>query len=105
MDGLEAKKESLLSQLEVQSITDEQIMGITAFAAQVAKDLATLREAEEKGKELPELKIAVYHAKRKLLAMLDVQLTLFVEDGKKKGRITAKFCPDGEVLSLELSSL
>lgn len=97
---LEKRQSDLLAEFEGKSLTDEQIEGITAFALQVANDMATLREAEAKGKDMPELKAAVYEEKRKLLALLDVQVTLFVKDGKKKARIVAKYCPDGEELSL-----
>ncbi len=41
-----------------------------------------------------------YEAKRKLLAVLDLQVTLFVVDGKRKAKITARYCPEGEVLSV-----
>lgn len=101
LDGLEVKKTELLEQLETKSITEEQIMGIIAFMAQVAEDLETLREAERKGEDRPELKKAVFEAKRKLLAMLDVQVVLFVENGRRTGKITAKMCPDGDTVSLE----
>lgn len=100
LDGLEKRKVELLAQLEEKSMTDEQITSIVAYAAQVAEDMATLREAEEKGQDRPELKAAVYEAKRRLLAILDVQVTLFVEDDKRKARMTAKYRPDGEVFEL-----
>ncbi len=97
LDGLENRKDKLLSQLEEKSITDEQIISTTDFALQVAEDMATLREAETR----PEFKKAVYEAKRRLLAVLDVQVTLFARDGKRKARIEAKYCPDGDVLPIE----
>ncbi len=97
---LERRKRDLLALLEEKSLTDEQIIGTAAFAAQVAEDMATLREAEARGQDMPELRQAVYEAKRRLLALLDVQVTLFVRDGKKMARIVAKYCPDGEELSL-----
>jgi site-specific DNA recombinase len=98
LDGLEKRKVDLFSQLEEKSLTEEQIIGIAAFAAQVAEDMATLREAEAQGQDRPELKQAVFEAKRRLLAVLDVQITLFVRDGQKKAKITAKYCPEGQVL-------
>ena len=52
---------------------------------------------EEKGQDRPELKQAVFEAKRRLLAVLDVQVTLFVENGRKMIRLAAKYCPDGDV--------
>ncbi len=105
LDGLEKRKADLLAQLEEKSLTNEQIIGIAAFAAQVAEDMATLREAEARGRDDPELKAAVYEEKRKLLAILDVQVTLFVKAGRQKARITAKYCPDGEVLSVVSSGI
>lgn len=100
LDGLEAKQARLQAEIETHSLTEEQIMGITVFIDQVTKDLATLREAEAHGKDLPELRLAVYEAKRRLLAMLDVQVTLFIEGGKRKAKVTAKVCPDGDTLEL-----
>ncbi|HLG90596.1 MAG TPA: recombinase family protein [Candidatus Saccharimonadales bacterium] len=102
---LEKRQSDLLAQFEGKSLTNEQIIGLVTFASQVADDMATLREAEAKGKDMPELKAAVYEAKRRLLALLDVQVTLFVRDGKKKARIVAKYCPDGEELSVELGNI
>lgn len=101
LDELESRKAKLLAQLEAKTVTEEQITNITTFMAQVAQDLETLREAEAQGEDLPELKIAVHEAKRRLLAMLDVQVTLFVEDDKRKARVTAKVCPDGVILSVQ----
>lgn len=98
---LEKRKADLLTQLEEKSLTDERIMGITAFAAQVAEDMAIVREAEAAGQDRPDLKAAVYEEKRRLLAILDVQVTLFTEDGKRKARITAMYCASGKVLSVE----
>lgn len=106
LDGLEKRKAELLDQLKEKTLTDEEIMGLTTFALQVANDMATLREAEAKGLDLPELKAAVYEAKRRLLAMLDVQVTLFVKNGKRKARITAKYCPNGDkALSVEVDNI
>jgi len=35
------------------------------------------------------------------IEMLEVQVTFFVEGGKKKAKVTAMFYPDGEVLSVD----
>lgn len=102
---LEKRKVDLLSQFEEKSLTDDQITGLIAYASQVAEDMATLREAEARGLDMPELKQAVYEEKRRLLGMLDVQVTLFVEDGKKKGRITAKYRPNEDVLTVEFGAI
>jgi site-specific DNA recombinase len=104
LDGLEKRKADLLTQLEDKSLTDEQIIGITEFAAQVADDMTKLRQLEFEGQNNLELKKAVYEAKRKLLAVLDLQVTLFVEDGKRKARITAKYCPEGEILTVDVGN-
>lgn len=88
--------------MEEASITDEQIEGTLAFAAQVSQDIETLREAEAKGVDHPELKEAVYNGKRKLLAMLAVKVILFLENNERRAKISAKMCPDGnKVLSVE----
>lgn len=106
LDGLEKRRAELLDQLKEKTLTDEEIMGLTTFALQVADVMATLREAEAKGLEMPELKTAVYEGKRRLLALLDVQVTLFVRDGKRKAEITAKYCPDGDkALSVEAGNI
>lgn len=104
LNELEKRKANLLSQFEEKSLTDEQITGTVAFASQVADDMQRLRELEEKGQDDQELKNAVYEAKRRLLAILDVQVTLFVLDGKKKARIDAKYCPNGDVFSIDLDN-
>jgi hypothetical protein len=97
LNGLENRKTDLLAEPEEKSPTDEQIMGVADFTAQVAEDMATLREAEEKGQNRPEPKQVVFEAKRRLLAVLDVQVTLFVENRRKMIRLAAKYCPDGDV--------
>lgn len=97
---LEKRQSDLLAEFEGKSLTDEQIIGLAAFALQVADAMATLREAEAQGLDISELKETVYEGKRRLLAMLDLQVTLFVRDGKRRARIVAKYCPDGEELSL-----
>lgn len=104
LNELEKRKANLLAQFEDKSLTDEQIIGTVAFASQVADDMQRLRELEAQGQDDQELKEAVYEAKRRLLAVLDVQITLFLLDGKKKARIDAKYCPDGDVLPLELGN-
>lgn len=101
LKGLGKRKADLLAELQEKSLTDEEITGTVAFAAQVAEDMATLREAEAKGIDNPALKAAVREEKRKLLAILNVQVTLFVEDGERKARITAKYCVNGKVLTVE----
>lgn len=101
---LEKRRGELLTDLEEKTLTDEQIMGLNVFRKQVLKHIEIIREAEAKGLEVPELRQAVFEEKRKLLAILDVQVTLYVEDGRKKGDITAKFFPKGEVLSVELGT-
>ncbi|MBI1879323.1 MAG: recombinase family protein [Chloroflexi bacterium] len=102
---LEKRQRDLLAELEEKSLTDEQIIGTVAFAAQVAEDMATLREAEAKGIDNPELKAAVYEEKRKLLAILDVQVTLFVEDGERKAKITAIYYAGEKVLTVEAGTI
>lgn len=102
LNGLEKRKAELLTELEDKSLTEEQIMGTVAFAFQVAEDMDKLRKLEAMGQDNPQLKAAVYESKRRLLAILDVQVTLFVEDGRKKAKMTAKYCPDG--LTVELDS-
>jgi site-specific DNA recombinase len=92
---LKARKAKLLAQLEVKDLTDQQITSIIRSARRTARDMKTLRTAEHEGVATPELRQRVYEGKRKLLAQLDVQVTLFVENGKRKALLTAKFCPEG----------
>ncbi|MBN1991466.1 MAG: recombinase family protein [Anaerolineae bacterium] len=97
LDGLKQRKAELVAQLEDKSLSDEQIMSLTAYAGQVADDMATLREAEAEGQNNPELKQAVHEGKRRLLALLNLQVTLFTENGQRKAKIIAKYCPEGEI--------
>ncbi len=99
---LNKRKADLLIELEEKSLTDEQIMGTVAFAAQVADDMDKLREMEARGQDNPEIRQDVFRAKRRLLAVLDVQVTLYVEEGHKKARMTAKYCPEGTVLQVDV---
>lgn len=101
LNGLEKRKAELLAELEDKSLTEEQIMGTVAFAFQVAEDMDKLRKLEAMGQDNPQLKAAVYESKRRLLAILDVQVTLFVEDDRKKAKMTAKYCPDGLTVELD----
>lgn len=94
----------MLAGLEEKTLSDEEIIGLSAFIDQVVHNLEIIRQAEARGLDVPELKTAVFEEKRKLLAVLDVQVRLYVENGRKKGDITAKFCPNGEVLSVGLDN-
>jgi site-specific DNA recombinase len=104
LNGLEVKKAGLLAQLEGESLAEQQINNIVRFAYQVYQDMKALRQAEQEGNATPELRLKVFDAKRKLLEFLDVQITLFIQDGKRKGVMTAKFCAEGEPFMVELDN-
>lgn len=101
---LEAKKAGLLAQLEKESLTEQQINNIVRFAYQVYRDMKALRQAEREGNATPELRLKVFEAKRKLLELLDVQITLTILNGQRKGVMTAKFCAEGESFMVELNN-
>ncbi len=94
LDELEKRRNSLQEKLETKSITDEQIISLTELAAQVAADLEAIR--------------GNFEAKRRLLELLDVQVTFFADNLAKrqrkagrKVRVTAKFCLKGKVIAVE----
>jgi site-specific DNA recombinase len=104
LDTLEARKSNLLAQLEVKTLTEVQIQSLFRFAYKIARDIAALRKTEMSGNATPELKLKVFDAKRKLLELMDVQVTLVIRDGKRKGVMTAKFCAEGENFIVELDN-
>ncbi len=96
LDELDRRREALQEKLKTKSLTDEQVMSLVEFARMVAADLETVRARPE--------------AKRKVLEMLDVQVTFFadnVEDKHKKKvtgrkiRVTIKLCALDKTLSVE----
>ena len=66
---LETERNDLAAQLEAQTITDEQVTTITEFAQEVACGL------EEADRDL--------EARRQIIELLDVKVTLALEDGEK----------------------
>lgn len=69
IQALEKEGDALASRLEARTLTPEQVMSIQRFAAEIAEGL------EEAETDL--------EAKRRILDMLEVQVTLTIEDGKK----------------------
>jgi site-specific DNA recombinase len=69
LDHLEAQRNFLTKQLTTRSLSDEQIQGVKAFAAEISQDLQTFRQDFE-GRSL-------------LIKMFDVRVTLKVEDNIK----------------------
>ena len=67
--ALQKERLSLVAYLEVQTLTDDQIQSIRAFAAEVAEGL---KAAEED-----------FQMQRRIIEELDVQATLAIEDGQK----------------------
>lgn len=76
LDSLEAKQNELTGQLEVTSITDEQIKEIKEFAASLADGLADIRDD--------------FESKREIIARLDVRATTLIIGGMKVVDVTAK---------------
>lgn len=98
LDSLEEKKAAYKKRLEVEDISDEQIMGLVEFTSQVATDLATLKGQES---DDPKIKIMIFEAKRLLIEKLNIHVELFRLNGQEKVKITAKIKPKGVVLSIE----
>lgn len=76
IDGLKAERQDILSKIETESVTDEQINTSVEFAIQMAKDWDTI------SKNFP--------SKRDFVDLLNVQVILMCVDGKRKGLLTAK---------------
>lgn len=83
LDELENRKKDLSSQLNRESITDEQIIHIKAFMAMIAADW------EEISRD--------FNGKQTLLEWLDIQARIVVEEGQQvvyvRGKITAGEVP------------
>jgi len=69
LDHLEAQRNFLTNQLATRSLSEEQIRDLKAFAAEISKDLQTFRQD--------------FEARSLLINMLDVKVTLQVEDDIK----------------------
>ena len=67
--ALERERDGLADQIEAQMLTNEQILSVQDFAAQVAEGM--------------EIADADFETRRRVIEMLDVQVTLAVEDGEK----------------------
>ncbi|MFC2045942.1 zinc ribbon domain-containing protein [Chloroflexota bacterium] len=67
--ALQKERLSLIAYLEVQTLTDDQVQSIQAFAAEVAEGL---KASEEN-----------FQMQRRIIEELDVQATLATEDGQK----------------------
>src|SRR6185436_2818630 len=73
---LEKRKADLLAQLDDTTLTDEQILAIKEFAAQVRADIETIRQD--------------YESKRDFLELINLQVKFAVEDGQKIAYVTCK---------------
>lgn len=69
LDRLEATRARLVSQLEKQSLTEQQIKDIQEFTDSLATDLDVIRQD--------------FKSRRRLIEMLDITVTCKVEDGQK----------------------
>jgi len=69
INGLERERETLAARLEVQALTDEQLVGVTEFAQEVAQGL--------------EKADSDFDARRRVIEILDVRATLTAENGQK----------------------
>jgi hypothetical protein len=67
--ALEKERAGLVTTLEAAALSDDQIMTIEDFARKVAEGLRTAEED--------------FEAKRRIIDLLDVQVTLAIEDGEK----------------------
>lgn len=67
--ALQKERLSLIAYLEMQTLTEDQVLSIQAFAAEVAEGLSAAEDD--------------YKIKRRIIEELDVQATLAIEDGQK----------------------
>ncbi|MBN1221145.1 MAG: hypothetical protein JXM69_19640 [Anaerolineae bacterium] len=69
LDSLETQRNILSRQLDEQVLTEQQVLDIKAFAAKITEDLEIFEDD--------------FEGRRRLIEMLDVRVTLNVEDGQK----------------------
>lgn len=90
MDELEKRRADLESQLAKQTLTDEQITSLIEFAALLRADWEVITQDLD--------------SKKELLARLNIEVALFVEDGKKKARISGKLTAEEQCICLDTKS-
>jgi hypothetical protein len=71
-------------------LTDEQIMNLLEFSAMLRKDWEIISKD--------------YDSRRELLARLNIEVKLYVEDGIKMAKITGKVTAEEQTVSLESKS-
>lgn len=88
IDGLQEEREGVAANLETQILTDEQIANIIKFAEKVAQGL----EGADRD----------FDARRQLIELLDVRVTLTVENGEQVAYVRCMV--DEAVLSIALTN-
>jgi site-specific DNA recombinase len=86
--ALEQKRADLVTTLEAQTLTDDKILTIESFAREVAGGLAVAEES--------------FEARRHLIDLLDVQVTLAIEEGQRV--VYVRCLVDETALSIESPS-
>ena len=90
LDALELRRAELESELKDKTLTDEQITDLMQFAAMLRIDWEIISQD--------------YESRRELLARLNIEVQLFVEDGQMKAKITGKVTAEEQTVSLENKS-
>ncbi len=91
LDALEMRQAEIEAELGDKMLTDEQIMGLMEFAAILRKDWDVISQD--------------YDSRRELLARLNIEVKLFVEDGIKKAKISGKITAEEQTVSLENTAI
>jgi site-specific DNA recombinase len=79
LDSFESQKKEFEAQIEIKSLTEEQILTIKELGAMMVADLDTIGQD--------------FESKRTLITLLDVQARAVVEDGQRILYVTAKLTP------------
>jgi hypothetical protein len=90
LDALESRRIEIESELGDKMLTDEQIMNLLEFSAMLRKDWEIISKD--------------YDSRRELLARLNIEVKLYVEDGIKMAKITGKVTAEEQTVSLESKS-
>lgn len=88
--GLEQRKAALEAEIGDTLLTDDQIESIRQFAANIRKHWDVIKDD--------------YDSRRELLARLNIQVKLLVEDGQKVAKITGKLTAEEQTVCLDTTT-
>jgi hypothetical protein len=87
LDALEKRQNEIEAELKDKVLTDEQITDIMEYAARMRENWEVISQDID--------------SKREALARLNIEVTLFVEDGRKKAAISGKVTSEEQFVCLE----